>query len=210
MARVMRYRQSRGWPARLLILGLIGLVVWAWGLYRFADGLPRAVADPAQGTDAIVVLTGGSDRLETGLELLVGGRAGALFVSGVYQGTDVRRLLRLSQRAGAWEKRIEIGNAADTIGNASETAAWMKKRKFRSLRLVTAAYHMPRSLLEFAAVLPRADIVPHPVFPQHVMQDRWWAWPGTLSLFASEYSKYLIAWIRIRLAAILGRPNRQP
>ncbi|MCP5366531.1 MAG: YdcF family protein [Hyphomicrobiales bacterium] len=205
----MRYRQARNWPARLFVVLLAALAAWGVGLYRFGEGLPQAVGDPDSPTDAVVVLTGGSGRLEAGLELLEAGKAGAMFVSGVYQGTDVRRLLHLPQPADGAAKRLEIGNAADTTGNARETAAWMARRGFTSLRLVTGAYHMPRSLLEFRAALPRAAIVPHPVFPRHVKHDRWWAWPGTLSLIAGEYSKYLIAWIRIRLAAMLT-PRPRP
>jgi uncharacterized SAM-binding protein YcdF (DUF218 family) len=72
----------------------------------------------------------------------------------------------------------------------------MREQGLRSLRLVTAAYHMPRSLLEFHRVLPGTEIVPHPVFPEHVKQRSWWRWPGSASLFASEYSKYLVALAR--------------
>ena len=35
-----------------------------------------------------------------------------------------------------------------------ETAAWMREKDFHSLRLVTASYHMPRSLLEFSRAMP--------------------------------------------------------
>jgi uncharacterized SAM-binding protein YcdF (DUF218 family) len=69
----------------------------------------------------------------------------------------------------------------------------MREQGLRSLRLVTAAYHMPRSLLEFRRVLPNAEIVPHPVFPEPVKQRGWWPWPGSASLIVSEYSKYLVA-----------------
>jgi len=67
------------------------------------------------------------------------------------------------------------------------------------MRLVTAAYHMPRSLLEMHDIMPEVKIVPHPVFPDHVKQDEWWAWPGTAALTASEYNKFLIAWLRLRI-----------
>jgi hypothetical protein len=39
-------------------------------------------------------------------------------------------------------------------------------------------------------------IIPHPVFPERVKQERWWAWPGTASLIVAEYEKYLLAWAR--------------
>ncbi len=60
----------------------------------------------------------------------------------------------------------------------------------------TAAYHMPRSLLEFRRLLPDAEIVLHPVFPDQVKQRDWWRWPGSASLIVSEYSTYLVARVR--------------
>lgn len=160
------------------------------------------MADDKTRPDAIVVLTGGSGRLSTGLDLLSRDRAKKLFVSGVYRGVDVLQLLRTVEHgAGDLERRIGIGNATDTKGNARETADWMNGNGFTSLRLVTAAYHMPRSLLEFRYAMPEATLFPHPVFPEHVKRD-WWAWPGTAGLVISEYNKYLVAWLRHRGARL--------
>lgn len=184
----------------VLITALVALAAWAGGLFLFAGTIPRTVADPESRTDAIVVLTGGSGRLRAGIDLLLADRAQRLFVSGVYRGVEVTQLLAvLKQRTDDIEDRIGIGNAVDTIENAIETAAWMKENGFTSLRLVTAAYHMPRSLLEMRDMMPGVTIVPHPVFPDHVKQDEWWAWPGTAALTASEYNKFLIAWLRLKI-----------
>ena len=173
------------------------VVLWIIGLIRFADMVPVAVVDATTRTDAVIVLTGGSRRLGEGLELLSRGLAEKLFVSGVYQGVEVRELLKvMKRRPGGLESLIGIGNATNTAGNAIETTVWMKKNEYRSLRLVTAAYHMPRSLLEFGRAMPGVTLIPHPVFPENVKQDRWWAWPGTASLMIGEYDKYLLAWSR--------------
>jgi uncharacterized SAM-binding protein YcdF (DUF218 family) len=140
-------------------------------------------------------LTGGSLRLEQGLALLADRRAKKLFVSGVHRGVDVRELLRLSRQAPEeLDCCIALGyEADDTAGNAVETAVWIDSEGYRSLRLVTAGYHMPRSLLEFRAAMPGVEIVPHPVFPGQVKIEAWWRWPGTAALIASEYNKFLIA-----------------
>lgn len=187
------------------LLGL-GALAWALGFLVYVVALPDEVADPDRPTDAIVVLTGGSQRLETGLELLNEGKASQLFVSGVYRGVDVAELLRIAQQEpGRHECCIHIDyKAGDTIGNARETALWMEGRGFNSLRLVTAAYHMPRSLMEFRAAMPDVVIVPHPVFPPNVKQDAWTSNPGTAALFAGEYSKYLLARLRLALEALVG------
>ena len=55
---------------------------------------------------------------------------------------------------------------------------------------------MPRSLLEFDRVMPEIDIVAHPVFPDQVKQEYWWAWRGTAALLVSEYVKYQAALFR--------------
>ncbi len=194
-----RQRGGRGWARPTLFAALISAGIWVVGLFFFAAMMPTAVDRPEVRTDAIVVLTGGSGRLRAGLDLLIDGKANQLFVSGVYRGVDVTQLLAVQkQRPDEVENRISIGNADNTIENAAESGVWMADQDYRSLRLVTAAYHMPRSLLEFHAAMPDVDIVPHPVFPEHVKQDEWWAWPGTTALTISEFNKFLIAWLRLR------------
>ncbi len=189
---------GRRLPLLVLLLGGLA-VLWLLGLLWFASAIPGDVADAASETDAIIVLTGGSLRVESGVRLLAAGKAKKLFVSGVFHGTDVGSLLRAAgQNADpALNCCIVLGHAADnTRGNALETATWMREEGFRSLRLVTSSYHMPRSLLEFARAMPEVRIVPHPVFPERVKQEHWWAWPGTASLILEEYEKYLLALAR--------------
>jgi uncharacterized SAM-binding protein YcdF (DUF218 family) len=168
------------------------------GMAWFAETIPRAVADAVRPTDAIVVLTGGPMRLREGLRLLAEGRAKKLLVSGVYRGVDVQELLRVARQApDSVECCVELGYAADsTAGNATETAEWMAREGYSSLRLVTANYHMRRSLLEFRRAMPGLEIVPHPVFPDAFRIEEWWRWPGTYALVQAEYHKYLFALVR--------------
>lgn len=177
----------------------LGLALaWFCGFLWFVATLPDRVDDDVSRTDAIIVLTGGSERLATGLTLLEEGRAGKLFISGVHRGVDVADILKLARgRQPELADAIQLGYAADdTVGNAAETAAWMRAHHLTSLRLVTGAYHMPRSLTEFRHAMPQVAIVPHPVFPDTVKSHEWWRWPGTAALLATEYSKYLAAEIR--------------
>ncbi|HYB08539.1 MAG TPA: YdcF family protein [Alphaproteobacteria bacterium] len=171
--------------------------MWAGGLAWFTTTIPSKVEDPDTVTDAIVVLTGGSERLDAGLTLLSLGKARKLFVSGVYRGVDVEELLRTAHTAPAnLECCIVLGYAADsTMGNAIETAKWMDAEHYRSLRIVTAAYHMPRSMLEFRRAMPQIRLIPNPVFPERVKSD-WWLWPGSAYLVLGEYHKYLAALAR--------------
>jgi uncharacterized SAM-binding protein YcdF (DUF218 family) len=192
-------RGGRRLLARFL-LGVVGAgcALWLGGLVWFAETIPHEATDLGGRTDAIVVLTGGSERLATGLELLSSGLARKLFVSGVSRGVDVEALLHAAHLPpGEAECCIVLGHAADnTIGNAAETMAWMRREGFRSLRLVTANYHMRRSLLEFRIAGADVVVVPHPVAPAAVRLEDWWRWPGTASLIVTEFDKYLLALAR--------------
>ena len=190
-----RSRRRRGLKALLLIAAIL-FAAWAAGFYRFASMIPDRGAPPETVTDGIVVLTGGVGRVRAGIALLERGAAKKLFVSGVYHGVDVQALLRAARQApGSVECCIVLGYAADsTRGNAMETAEWIRKEGYTSLRLVTASYHMPRSLYEFRRVLPaNVEIVPHPVFPSGFYANDWWRWHGSARLAISEYDKYLLA-----------------
>jgi uncharacterized SAM-binding protein YcdF (DUF218 family) len=181
------------WRAfRPIVIAVAGCcLLWLAGLVWFAT--PPPADTRAAATDAIVVLTGGSLRVQSGIDLLRDGKGRKLFVSGVNQQVDLDDLLRISGTVPEWALCcIVLGHEADnTFGNAQETAQWIRGQGFHSLRLVTAWYHMPRSLLEFHRALPEAEIVAHPVFPDQVKRERWWAWPGTAALLVDEYVKYL-------------------
>ncbi len=181
--------------ARSLAAGmLVGLALWVAGLAWFATLVPRSVADPNARTDVIVVLTGGPERVRQGLDLLRAGLAGKLFISGVYEGVDVAKILSVSGEGSAdLACCIELGHdAADTVGNARETAAWIEAGDYRSLRLVTSDYHMPRSLAVFRRAMPHVDLIAHPVFSDTFRMASWWRSPGTAGLLASEFNKFLI------------------
>lgn len=197
----MAARSPRRFLVRLAAVVVLVLVPWAGGLAWFAAGLPTTVAEPARRTDAVVVLTGGTGRLRQGFELLAQERAQELFVSGVGRGVRVAELLEIDRIAPPeLACCVVLGyQAGDTHGNALETAAWMRKQGFTSLRLVTATYHMPRSLLEFRAAMPQIEILPHPVFSRNFRQSDWWQWRGSTVLLAKEYNKFLLAWVRIRI-----------
>ena len=194
----MRRSRLARWSGGLVLAVLALAGAWCGGLLWFVLQIPTAVADPDSTTDAIVVLTGGSLRVESGLALFAAGKAEKLFISGVYHGVEVGDLLRVSRQApDRVACCIALGHAADsTFGNARETAQWMRAEAFHSLRLVTANYHMPRSLLEFARAMPGIEIVPFPVFPDISRGPDWWMRPAGFALAVAEYDKYLVALAR--------------
>ena len=196
MPRLTSVSRRSGWLAGVVLLLWLGGFVWFVGSSLWVR------VDRASPTDAIVVLTGGKMRLETGLELLEAGKAGKLFVSGVNPAVDRDTLLRALGPAAAREACcIVLGHTADnTVGNALETAVWMQQEGYRSLRLVTSWYHMHRSLLEFGRAMPRVRVVAHPVFARDGEPE---GWRGRLTagqtVFA-EYHKFLAAWLLHQVA----------
>jgi uncharacterized SAM-binding protein YcdF (DUF218 family) len=184
------------WGVRLVLLLALA---WAGGLVWFVLHLDDPTPDPETRVDAIVVLTGGSLRIEEGLDLLMAGKGRTLFVSGVHTGVDAADMLRLKGKAPGWvECCVVLGHeASNTVGNAVETAGWLAEKHFHTIRLVTANYHMRRSLLEFRRILP-ADIriIPNPVFPEGARQSFFSANGGSLHLIVTEYLKFLAALAR--------------
>ena len=189
---------SRGLRSLAIVAGgCAGL--WLGGLLWFVhDGLSQA-DDPAAHTDAIVALTGGRLRLETAVDLFGEGKARKLFISGVNHRVDRDDLTRLFQPvASRAQCCIVLGHDADnTLGNARETALWMRQEGYSSLRLVTSWYHMPRSLLEFHQAMPNVRIISSPVFARpDPGENRLNAWTDAATLTIGEYHKFIAVWLR--------------
>lgn len=201
-AKKRRWRRTLG-PLAVLIL------VWIIGLFVFVDGIPAGMADhdPALQSDAIIVLTGGRGRVERGTALLASNAGRRMLISGVGVNVAARDLIPPDRLAAeTLECCVTLGRAArNTRENAVETAGWVAGNGANRLHLVTADFHMPRSLLEFRAQLPQATILADPVTSENVRLDQWWRWPGTALLLAGEYNKYLAARARLFLAGLRER-----
>ena len=82
-------------------------------------------------------------------------------------------------------------SAMSTHGNAAEAAAWAHAHHYRSLLIVTANFHMPRTMNEFSAEMPGERLLPYPVAEDDVDVGAWWSSPHTLRILHLEYAKYL-------------------
>ncbi|HEX4504321.1 MAG TPA: YdcF family protein [Alphaproteobacteria bacterium] len=192
-------RRIGGFLLRAFLVVFAATLPIAVGFVRFVHHLPEPTADQSR-TDAIVVLTGGGERISSALSLLEEGKADRLFVSGVHRGVGADELLKIDRTApaslqanAALAARIDVGDtAADTFGNSVESVAWMRANNFRSMRLVTADYHMPRALIEFKMEAPDLAILPNPIRPSRTQNSPWWRGP-MFGLLLGEYGKYLIA-----------------
>ena len=177
------------------MLRLIGalILVYVAGFALFVAMLPRTTPVSPH-ADGIVALTGGDARLDTAVDLLEKGAGQRLLVSGVNGVTTKAELKKLGHGGRRFDCCADLGySAADTHGNAIETAVWARKHRYASLIIVTASYHMPRSLMEFETLMPNVKLIAYPVEPASANMHSWWQSAGMLHLLHGEYLKYLAA-----------------
>jgi uncharacterized SAM-binding protein YcdF (DUF218 family) len=164
------------------------VLIWALGFAAFVVTLPLP-AGPTR-TDGIVVPTGAPGRIARGSDLIRTGLARRMLISGV------DRTVRPAELA---EKQaiplivvaccVDLGReAVDTRSNAAETALWVRRNHYKSVRLVTTDWHMARAQFELRRALgPDVTIV-----ADAVRSD------AELLVLFREYNKYLL-----RRAAVL-------
>ncbi len=170
------------------------LLVWGIGLCFFTYKINHYPTDIKEKTDAIVVLTGGRNRISEAVELLNKGLADKLFISGVEKNTSLQAISETQDVELPAKKVLLEKRSTNTIENAIETQSWIKKNHISSIRLVTSNYHLPRSIQEFQYQNPDLKIIPHPVFSDFVAK-KWWKKSRTFCLLANEYNKFLYVWL---------------
>lgn len=179
---------------RIPVITFLALTLfWAAGFIGFSVHVKGIPAPTPSKTDAIIVLTGGPDRINTGLDLLSEKQARYLFISGVNTKVSVDQLVSM------WRENVRrapccivLGHEAqNTFENAEEAKDWIEANNVQSARLLTANYHMPRAQLEFRALMPQMDIHIHPVKSK---KANWW-------LLANEYNKILYTLLRVKLTS---------
>lgn len=205
----------------LILLAAFGLL-WLGGGIAYVERVESLPAPNEMKTDGIVVLTGGAARLATSLRLLHENKAERLLVSGVAQTATKATLMQAvlpsmpdaAQAAGnngqgidlqlLFDCCVDLGfEADDTAGNAAETASWAAARGYRTIRLVTANYHIPRAQVEFGRWLPGMTILPHPVRSDAMRVEDWWQRRTATFFLLGEYSKYVAALLRAHLGSQL-------
>jgi uncharacterized SAM-binding protein YcdF (DUF218 family) len=165
-------------------------LAYVLGYVAFSVLLPEPGDD--RSTDGVVVLTGGPKRIERGLDLLAQHKAQRMLVSGVDATVGAHDLAaQYPASAALFACCIDLGReAVDTRSNADEVARWVKRRKFRTVRLVTTDWHMPRAGFEIERQVGNTA---------HIYEDAIESHPRFQTLFL-EYNKYLLR----RAAVLLG------
>jgi uncharacterized SAM-binding protein YcdF (DUF218 family) len=160
-------------------------LVYLLGFVFFALTLGKPAEENGETTDAVVVLTGGSGRIEHAIEVLEDGKAKRLLVAGADPSVTKADIAR---RLGGGSRSVircclDLGSeSVDTRSNAEEAHRWLASHKFHSVRLITSDWHMRRARYEFHKVLGKK---------YRLVTDAVRTEPSFLTLFA-EYNKYVL------------------
>jgi len=160
------------------------LLIYALGFVMFAFTLGKPAKASAAQTDAAVVLTGGSGRIEHAVDVLREGKVRRVLVAGADPAVtkaDLGRRLNGGRRL--LQCCVDLGSeSVDTRSNAEEASRWLARHRFVSVRLITSDWHMRRAEYEFRKVLSSK----YRIVPDAVRSE-----PSFLTLFG-EYNKYVL------------------
>ena len=173
------------------------LLLWLGGFIIFHQFIKCYKIDANMKTDAIVVLTGGKNRLAEAMRLYNANLADVLIISGVAENVTLTQLEKQNHTIIKHNpEQVILGNeATNTIENAIEVSEAVRRNNVASLRLVTSYYHMPRSEQEILLKNPDIKIVYHPVYSDNV-SEKWWKKWGSFYLIAMEYNKFMFVYVK--------------
>jgi uncharacterized SAM-binding protein YcdF (DUF218 family) len=185
---------------RAISIGTIaGAMILVFGFGYFANYV-SALSTPKNpgAADAIIVVTGGKSRLEAAVGLLKSGKGERLLISGVHPAADLNDLRTATGGDRTLFKCcVDVDYAAlDTIGNAQESAKWLRDHHYGRVIVVTNNYHMPRTLLEMQRVDGSVEFVPYPVVNTPIDDGSWLTDSEVLRVLLTEYTKYIASLAR--------------
>lgn len=181
----------------LLFVALLG--VWAGGFWFFVRQIYAYPRDESTKTEAIIVLTGGRNRITEAGKLYNRKLADKLFISGVNKRVSLNQIERRNEISLQAKSRCSLAKGQRYHRQCGRKHGMVNQNKIKSVRLVTSNYHIPRSLLEFRSRLPELEIIAYPVYSENVQQQWWRSW-GSFTLLATEYNKYLYVLLTKKLA----------
>ncbi|PTM96551.1 YdcF family protein [Mycoplana dimorpha] len=194
-ARRWRIRPIRRFVRLFLLLLLLACGLLVTGFLYFAETVAGMEPPRNPQADGIVVLTGGFQRIDQAIDLLKQGAGERLLISGVNPTTSRRQIRSFTQSSSTlFDCCVDIGyDAMDTIGNANETAQWIRDHGYRRVLVVTNNYHMPRSLLELRRSDRQTEFLSYPVINTDLKNGSWLGEQRVMRAILSEYLKYSVA-----------------
>lgn len=161
------------------------LFIWLFGLVIFIFIMNQKEVYN-QNVDAIVILTGGSERLNEGFKIFNSSNAKRLIISGVGDGVKKSDFSKYFIKYSINPDVVILGKTAlDTVGNALEANIFMQTNDYKKMLVVTSIYHIPRSKVIFALENPNIEVVYHSVISNNYSSNTW----SSAAIVISEYNK---------------------
>ena len=180
-------------------------------LNSFKERILTLQKDPINLSSNVVILTGGTNRIKEGFEVIYKLDKKSItnlnvLVSGTGKGfskLSLQEKLNPGFDLRLIECCVELDSVSqNTYSNAIETSKWVSKNNIEEILLITSNYHIPRSILEFQNKMPNLKILYYPIIPKKHQINKWLKSFETFSLVSIEYCKYIIANIRIKIFRI--------
>lgn len=180
-----RVRQA----ATVLILFLLGAAAIPHFLAR-GEGHSTGKA-----ADAILVLSGGENRIAEGFRAWKEGKGKELFILGAGQEATLSSILPAGTEISPAERlRIHIeGWSGNTLENAFSAKSAVVSRGYRDVIIVTSDYHVPRAYLAMRKILPPdVSISVSPVVSNWGRKGSWRRLPRLFLVEGWKYWGYLL------------------
>jgi uncharacterized SAM-binding protein YcdF (DUF218 family) len=153
-----------------------------------------------QKADVLLILTGGSERLNEGFKIFKSTDAKRIIISGVGEGVKKSDFSKYFSSYSVDPKLVILGKTAlDTVGNALEANIFMQTNDYKKMLVVTSIYHLPRTKIVFALENPDIDVSYHCVISNNYLSRSW----NNIDIIISEYNKTL-AYTAIKLNQIFA------
>ena len=176
------------------LLSLIAGFLW-WVLLLF-NTFPKKVyfnsSTEILGKVGVVVLTGGKNRIEKGVDILSKGYGDKLLISGVFMPSEIEAKFSLEkEKKELFKCCVSFDQRSkNTYENAEEVVKWLNENKdIKSIILVSSYYHLPRSIMIFEKKIKSdVKIYPTPAIQKINFKNQPFF---QLKLIISEYFKVL-------------------
>ena len=142
-------------------------------------------------TDGIAVLTGGTGRINLGLELFNKNKNLKLIISGVDRKVSNKSIIP-NNLMNKFSITIDK-DSESTYQNAKIINKWTSKYKLQNVTIITSYYHMPRSMMLIQSLSPTINFYAYPV--EKKISNRTSFRETFLYYFflTEEYLKYLVS-----------------
>ncbi|MBL6623771.1 MAG: YdcF family protein [Rhizobiales bacterium] len=171
---------------------LFSLIIILFDIYDFYTFINKQTnkINTYRGIDAIIVFTGGENRVQSGIDLISNNVGKRLFISGVNPDTNI---FDISEQILSDEDLlnccIDLGKKANnTIENAIESIDWIKNNNYKNVIIVTSNYHMKRSLFILKNFDRSINFIPHNV-QSKFLQNKNIPIYAKMKTIISEYAK---------------------